>query len=66
MRRTTLQQKGNDIFFEMTDLGLMAYLLGMEIKQEENEVFICQRKYAKEIFKKFHMEDCNDYSNESK
>jgi hypothetical protein len=45
-------------FFEMTDLGLMAYFLGMEIKQLENEVFICQKKYAKEILKKFHMEDC--------
>ena len=45
-------------FFEMTGLGLMTYFLGMEIKQEDNEVFICQRKYAKEILKKFHMEDC--------
>ena len=44
--------------FEMTDLGLMTYFPGMEIKQEEHEVFICQRKYAKEILKKFHMEDC--------
>ena len=44
--------------FEMTDLGLMTYFLGMEIKQEEHEVFICQRKYAKKILKKFHMEDC--------
>ncbi|KAG5254074.1 Retrovirus-related polyprotein from transposon [Salix suchowensis] len=44
--------------FKMTDLGLMTYFLGMEIKQEDNEVFICQRKYAKEILKKFHMEDC--------
>ena len=43
--------------FEMTDLRLMTYFLGMEIKQDEDEVFICQRKYAKEILKKFHMED---------
>ena len=33
--------------FEMTDLGLMTYFLGMEIKQSQNEVFICQKKYAK-------------------
>jgi len=32
--------------FEMTDLGLMHYFLGMEIHQEENEIFICQLKYA--------------------
>ncbi|WMV55064.1 hypothetical protein MTR67_048449 [Solanum verrucosum] len=43
--------------FEMTDLGLMAYFLGVEIKQNEDNVFICQKKYAQEILKKFHMED---------
>ena len=37
--------------FEMTDLGLMTYFLGMEIKQGKDQVFICQRKYAKEILK---------------
>lgn len=38
--------------FKMTDLGLMSYFLGIEIKQNEDDVFICQKKYAKEIFKK--------------
>ena len=44
--------------FEMTDLGEMAYFLGMEIKQKNGEVFICQKKYAKEILKKFRMDEC--------
>ena len=44
--------------FEMTDLGLMTYFLGMEIKQGCNEIFICQKKYVREILKKFHMENC--------
>ncbi|XP_058009645.1 uncharacterized mitochondrial protein AtMg00810-like [Hevea brasiliensis] len=44
--------------FEITNLGLMSYFLGIEIKQKENEVFISQNKYAKEILKKFQMEDC--------
>ncbi|KZV41734.1 retrovirus-related Pol polyprotein from transposon TNT 1-94 [Dorcoceras hygrometricum] len=44
--------------FEMTNLGLMTFFLGMEIKQSEFEVFICQKKYAKEILKKFKLEDC--------
>jgi len=45
--------------FEMTDLSLMTYyFLRIEIKQNENEVFVCQRKYAKEILKKFQMEEC--------
>ena len=29
--------------FKMTDLGKKAYFLGMEIKQKNGEVFICQR-----------------------
>lgn len=44
--------------FEMTDLGEMAYFLGMEVKQKNGGVFICQRKYAKEILKKFKMDEC--------
>lgn len=48
--------------FEMTDLGLMTFFLGMEIKQAENEVFICQKKYAKEILKKFKLEECKEVS----
>ena len=44
--------------FEMTDLELMTFFLGMEIKQAEHEVFICQKKYAKEILKKFKLEEC--------
>ncbi|KAH9805142.1 hypothetical protein KPL71_002337 [Citrus sinensis] len=48
--------------FEMTDLGLMAFFLGMEIKQNENEIFICQKKYAREILKKFKLEECKEMS----
>lgn len=48
--------------FQMTDLGLMAYFLGMKITQDQGDVFICQMKYAREIRKKFHMEDCKGMS----
>ena len=44
--------------FEMTDLGLMSFFLGMEVKQDHGGVFICQKKYAREILKEFSMEDC--------
>ena len=45
--------------FEMTNLGSMTFFLGMEIKQSENEVFISQKKYAKEILKRFNwMHEC--------
>ncbi len=48
--------------FEMTDLGEMAYFLGIEIKQAQNEIFICQKKYLKEILKRFNMEECKSVS----
>jgi len=44
--------------FEMTDPGKMTFFLVMEVKQKHNEIFICQHKYAKEILKKFNMEEC--------
>lgn len=47
---------------EMTNLGLMQYFLGMEVKQYNNGIFICQQKYASDILKKFNMEDCKPMS----
>jgi hypothetical protein len=43
--------------FEMKDLGLMQYFLGMEVYQNEDEIFIFQTKYAKDMLKKFDMVD---------
>ncbi|KAH9752737.1 hypothetical protein KPL71_014822 [Citrus sinensis] len=48
--------------FEMTDIGLMAYYLGIEVKQKEEDIFISQESYAKEIIKKFKMNDCKPIS----
>ncbi|KAK6139103.1 hypothetical protein DH2020_027148 [Rehmannia glutinosa] len=45
--------------FEMTNLGLMSYYLGLEVKQIEEGIFLSQTGYAKEILKKFNMIDCN-------
>lgn len=44
--------------FEITNIGLMAYYLGIEVKQMDGGIFISQEGYAKEIHKKFKMEDC--------
>jgi len=44
--------------FEMTDLGLMKYFLGIEVKQSQKVIFICQNKYAKDLLKRFRMENC--------
>ncbi|KAH9669728.1 hypothetical protein KPL70_021911 [Citrus sinensis] len=48
--------------FEMTDIGLMAYYLGIEIKHKEEGIFISQESYAKETLKRFKMNDCNPIS----
>ncbi len=45
--------------FEMTDIGLMTYYLGLEVKQMEDDIFISQEGYAKKILEKFKMLDCN-------
>ena len=41
--------------FEITNLGYMNYFLGMEIIQTKNGVFLSQKKYAKEILKRFNI-----------
>ena len=44
--------------FEMKDLGMMHYFLGMEVWQSANGIFLGQGKYAVEILKRFVMMDC--------
>jgi hypothetical protein len=44
--------------FEMKDMGLLHYFLGLEIWQRDGELFVSQGKYAREILGKFHMEGC--------
>ncbi|KAG6484580.1 hypothetical protein ZIOFF_053100 [Zingiber officinale] len=48
--------------YEMSDMGLLRYFLGMEIYQEEETIFICQKIYAEKILKKFNMLGCNPVS----
>ena len=42
--------------FEMKDLGLLHYFLGLEIWQRDGELFVSQGKYAREILEKFQMQ----------
>ncbi|XP_073260147.1 uncharacterized protein [Populus alba] len=41
--------------FEMTDLGKMKFFLSIEVSQQSDGIFICQKKYAFEILKRFGM-----------
>eukprot|EP00253_Pinus_taeda_P004710 PITA_04710 len=61
---------GNDVYlienfktvmkeeFEMTDMGLLRYFLGIEIDQNENGIFIFQAKYVNEVLGRFNMQEC--------
>ncbi|KAL3536975.1 hypothetical protein ACH5RR_000341 [Cinchona calisaya] len=42
--------------FEMTDLGLTSYFLGIKVCQMASDIFISQKKYTGDIMKKFKMD----------
>jgi hypothetical protein len=48
--------------YEMKDLGLMHYFLGLEVWQRDGQIFLGQGKYAVEILKRFGMQDCRPMS----
>jgi Reverse transcriptase (RNA-dependent DNA polymerase) len=48
--------------FKMTDLGLMKYFLGLQVRQDKKGIFVSQEAYAKDILKKNKMNDYNPIS----
>ncbi|KAK1414596.1 hypothetical protein QVD17_30343 [Tagetes erecta] len=48
--------------FEMTDLGLMHYFLGIQVSQSEHEVTLSQGKYAQDLLKRFNMANSAELS----
>ena len=44
--------------FEMKDIGLMHYFLGLEVWQRHKEIFLGQGKYTIDILKRFGMLEC--------
>ena len=46
--------------FEMTDLGLMKYFLGIEVNELKYEIFINQTRYALDVLKRFKMINCKE------
>ena len=49
--------------FDIIDLGMMKYFLGVEILQNFEGIYISQKKYAKEVLEKFKMEKSNSVKN---
>lgn len=45
--------------FSMSDLGMLSYYLGMEVKQSPGQISICQRAYAIKIIEQCGMTGCN-------
>jgi hypothetical protein len=45
--------------FEMSDMGLLSYYLGIEVDQQQDFIAIKQSSYARKILKQFGMGDCN-------
>jgi len=43
--------------FDISMMGELNFFLGLQIKQTENGIFIHQEKYAKELVKKFGLEN---------
>jgi hypothetical protein len=51
--KTNLKKK-----FEMTDLGFLHYFLGLQVLQTNERIFLSQSKYACDLLRRFHMDDC--------
>jgi hypothetical protein len=48
--------------FEMKDLGELHYCLGLEIWREVGQTLVTQRKYTRELLKRFNMSQCKEIS----
>ena len=48
--------------FDMKDLRLLHYYLGIEVDEKPKHIFISQKKYVGQLLNKFGMQDCNRVS----
>ena len=42
----------------MSMMGELKFFLGLQIRQQRNDIFISQEKYLKDVLRKFGMQDC--------
>ena len=59
-------KKSMMVEFEMSDLGMLHYFLGIEVVQSANGIFISQKKYVQDVLDRFQMKDCNPVSTPTK
>lgn len=48
--------------FEISDLGVMHYFLGVEVLQTSKGIYISQTKYVADLLKKFRMVACKAFA----
>ena len=48
--------------FEISMIGELKYFLGLQIKQQKDGIFIHQEKYAKDLLKRFDMDNAKSIS----
>uniref|UniRef100_A0A251TCA0 Putative copia protein n=1 Tax=Helianthus annuus TaxID=4232 RepID=A0A251TCA0_HELAN len=48
--------------FEMTDMGILHYFLGMEVSFDNGNIILTQQQYAKSLLSKFNMMNCSGIS----
>ena len=47
------------VAFEIIDLGMLSYFLGMEFIYTDQGIILHQRKYIYEVLNRFNMNQCN-------
>jgi len=47
-----------NLAFEMSDLGLLHHYLGIQFKQCDGGIALCQTKYIEALLRRFTLEDC--------
>ena len=48
--------------FEMSMMGELNFFLGLQVKQVEHGIFLCQTKYCRELLKNFNMKNYKEAS----
>ncbi|KAL8088105.1 hypothetical protein AgCh_038029 [Apium graveolens] len=48
--------------YQITMMGELSYFPGLQVKKNEEHMFICQSKYTRNLLKKFGMQDCSSAS----